>query len=157
MVQLRSVAVVMALMLVCGCCCPPRGRACCPPPSSAPDVIPRPVEVVIEEPEDDRAGDDRADDAATTDLRVQLSKKRVKGLQWEEVSLDDAFTYLRTITGLVFVISTEAREAAGADVAITLQLDDVPLDTVLDLIVEMTGLRWEARDGGIWIVARDEK
>ena len=34
---------------------------------------------------------------------------------------------------------------------LALQLDDVPLDTVLDLLTKSLGLRWKARDGGVWI------
>lgn len=160
MVQLRPVAVVMALMLVCGCCCPPRGRTCCPPATASGVVqlgpwVPAPPRPDLEVDEATQAAPADAG-PTTTDLRVMLSKKRVKGLEWEDANLDVALTYLRTITGVAFTVSPKAREALGESHAITLHLDDVAVDTVLDLVTSALGLRWQARDDGVQILGLDE-
>ena len=45
---------------------------------------------------------------ASAALVTALEKKRIKGLSWQEASLDDVVAYLRTITGLNFVITAKA-------------------------------------------------
>ena len=85
-----------------------------------------------------------------------LRTKRVKGLNWQEATLDDAVAYLRTITGLNFVVSQRARDEQGESVSISLQLDDVTVDTILDLITSQNGLKWIPQDGVIKIALPDE-
>ena len=160
----RPLLVAIACLLVSACCCPPRASRCCPPAQWAgtdqtfedlnqqgagtpsPEVVP-----VAPDPEDAIPPAD-----AETELRAHLSKKRVKGLKWEDTTLDVALTYLRTITGVSFQVSAEAREALGKSQTITLQLDDVAIDTVLDLVTSSLGLRWEARDGVVWVVPGEQ-
>ncbi|MDF1702755.1 MAG: hypothetical protein P1V36_16525, partial [Planctomycetota bacterium] len=86
-----------------------------------------------------------------------LSKKRVKGLDWEEQNLDQVLSYLRTITGLNFYLSPKAREEKFDDVAISAQLDDVSVETILsNVVTEPYELKWEPRGGVIWILTGEE-
>jgi len=102
--------------------------------------------------------EEEEDDAASTaGIFSILSKKRVKGLDWEEQNLDQVVQYLRTITGLNFYVSPKVREEKFEDVIITAALDDVSVKSILDDII--TGpfdLRWEPRGGVIWILTQEE-
>lgn len=85
-----------------------------------------------------------------------LVKKRVKGLHWEETNLDQAVAYLRTITGLSFYVTPKVREEKFEDIVYAFEFDDVSLKALLDLLTEPFGLRWEPRDGVIWILTSEE-
>lgn len=89
-------------------------------------------------------------------LEQVLAKKKIRGLEWEETNLDTAITYLRTITGVNFQLSPKVREEKSEDVIYTLSFDDVSVKAVLDVMTEPFGLRWEPRDGVIWILTDEE-
>ena len=151
-----SIPLLAVMFAVASCCCPTPRRTCCPPvplvqelfaAPAAPADTPAPA--ILAEGDPDLTSKEESD-PATDALRAKLSKKRVKGLHWDNTPLEVALVYLRTITGWDFALSPAARDSFG-ETTITLQLDDVPLDTVLDLLTKALGLRWEARDGGVWI------
>lgn len=97
------------------------------------------------------------DDAGVAGMLAILEKKRVKGLDWEEQNLDQVLSYLRTITGLNFYLSPKAREEKFDDVAISAQLDDVSVETILtNVVTEPYELKWEPRGGVIWILTGEE-
>ncbi len=130
---------------------------CCPPPDSNPCAQDRgPTAVELAPPA--RAKRDAASYLTPDDrIVVALSKKRVKGLDWEEVNLDAAVTYLQAITGHKFHISPKVREEMFEDVIISAQLDDVSVKTILESVVtEPFEMRWEVRKGVIWILTNEE-
>ncbi len=75
-----------------------------------------------------------------------LEAKRIKGLHFEEASLDQVVTYLNTVTGFSFVVSPGARAVGSAGMRVTLALDDVSARQVLDLVTAPNGLRWRVED-----------
>jgi hypothetical protein len=77
--------------------------------------------------------------------RPHWTSKRIRGLSWDEVSLDTALAYLRTVTGKNFFVSPKAREEKFDEIVLSLQLDDVTVKDVLGLVTEPYGLRWEVR------------
>ncbi|MDA1194365.1 MAG: hypothetical protein O2894_04205 [Planctomycetota bacterium] len=97
------------------------------------------------------------DAASIAGILSVIDQKRVKGLDWEEQNLDQVLSYLRTITGLNFYLSPKARQEKFDDVAISAQLDDVSVRTILESVVtEPYELKWEPRGGVIWILTGDE-
>ena len=90
------------------------------------------------------------------EIEKALAAKRVHGLEWEDTNLDQAVAYLRTITGVSFYITPKVREERFDDVLITLKLGHVPIRNVLDLVTEPFDLRWDVRQGVIWILTREE-
>ena len=143
--------IVLLSALLAGCCCPPDGttaRSCAavePPPVAAPPQPAQPEEVRVVELTPDAK------------VRLTLSKKRVKGLSWEEVNLDQAITYLRTISGFNFYISPKVREEKFEDVVISAELDDVSLATILSAVLTAPyELDWEVREQVGWILSNEE-
>ncbi len=135
----RSWYLVVLAMVLGGCCCQEAPRRAAPTVrAKAPRSVP-----IVKKPimtEDERR------------IRDVLAKKRLKGLDWEEMNLDQAVAYLRTITGLNFYISPKVREEKFDDVMINAQLDDVSVEAVLSAVLtEPFELRWDVRDGVVWI------
>ena len=85
-----------------------------------------------------------------------LRTKTLRGLDWDGMTLDPALAYLRTVTGVAFTVSPKARAEKLDDIVYDLQLDGVSAATVLQLMTEPFGLRFEARDEVIWILTREE-
>ncbi|MDJ0975563.1 MAG: hypothetical protein QNJ98_13965 [Planctomycetota bacterium] len=100
--------------------------------------------------------DDADESESIAGILSVLQKKRVKGLSWEEATLDDVVAYLRTITGLNFFVTAKARDEKGEDVAVTLKLDDVSVATILDIVTEQNELKWLPEGGVIKIATSDE-
>ena len=96
------------------------------------------------------------DDASLAAIMATLESKRVKGLNWEGANLDQVVSYLRTITGLNFFVTPAVRADVFDSVEVNLELDDVAVNTVLDLICEPAGLMWEPRNGVVVIATKDE-
>lgn len=95
-------------------------------------------------------------DAGTAAILTTLDSKRVKGLTWEAANLDQVVEYLRTITGLDFLITPKVRGEAFGEVEISLDADDVTVRTVLDLVTEPYDLRWTPKNGVVTITTKDE-
>jgi len=85
-----------------------------------------------------------------------LRSYRVRSLDWEAADLDHVAAYVRAATGLDVVLSPEVRRVALDDVEISLELDDVTVQTFLDLVTEPYDLRWVPEDGRVRIRTRDE-
>jgi hypothetical protein len=89
-------------------------------------------------------------------IREALRTKRVRSLDWgEEVTIPQAASYLRTITGLNFHVTPRAQVEAE-DVRVPFQVEDVSVLDVLDVMTEMNGLAWEVYDGLVRIGLKDE-
>ncbi len=146
---MRTALVAAAACLLAGCCCPPVDVMPAPPEPGA-DAPPAPRVLRPTSP----TNEPKPPELVELETRQVLAGKRVKGLSWEEVNLDQAVAYLRTITGLNFYVTPKVREELLEDVVITLQLDDVSIAQVLDLITEPYGMRWEVREGVVWILSQ---
>ena len=154
------VASVVALSTACCCrsrCRPrcepcPRPVAATPAPAAAPSfrgcALPIPAEVAAElEEERSRAS-----------AMKTLKEKRVKGLTFEDASLDSVVTYLRTVSGVHFFIIPRVRASGTFDDAkanIPL-LDDVSVFDVLMRVTTQADLRWDLRHGVVTIGTKDE-
>lgn len=90
-------------------------------------------------------------------VRELLRSRRVRDVSWEATSLDQVTAYLRTLTGVPVVLSPEVRCVAPGVVEITLDLDDVTIEVVLDLITEPYALRWVVEDGHLQIHTVNER
>ncbi|MHC4934232.1 MAG: tetratricopeptide repeat protein, partial [Planctomycetota bacterium] len=98
------------------------------------------------------APDPRADQILNT-----LSQKRVYDLRFEagDIALGGAIEYLRSVTGLNFVLSQKVKEEK-ADTEIDLSLDNVSVKQVLDLITEPNEMAWKVRNGVVMILDKEE-
>ncbi|MHC4340196.1 MAG: hypothetical protein ACYSX0_08295 [Planctomycetota bacterium] len=96
--------------------------------------------------------DPRADQILNT-----LSQKRVYDLRFEagDITLGGAIEYLRSVTGLNFVLSQKVKEEK-ADTEIDLSLDNVSVKQVLDLITEPNEMAWKVRNGVVMILDQEE-
>jgi len=92
-------------------------------------------------------------DAAVFEL---LASKRVKDLTWDHANLDEVVAYLRTASGLDVVLTPGVGYVAFDEIEISLDLDDVTLETVLDLVTEPYELRWMVEDGRVKIATKEE-
>lgn len=169
MVRSPCLALIVALLSLAACtnrrpaqvCAPcgykgaapplPEGRGAIPREDETPGQAARPDETevvpakIVHEPTPDQIVED------------MLVKKMVKGLHWEEVNLDQAIAYLRTITGINFYVTPKVREEKFEEVLISAELDDVSVKTILDVVLTQPfGLRWGARDGVIWVLTSEE-
>lgn len=148
--MLRTLLALTTAFLIAGCCCAkPR---CC---------------TVAAEPtlEADRQRAVEAEAQRTADAAPQpenpykiLANKRVKGLVWEDTTLDQAASYIRTISGMNVFITPKVREEKLDQIRLNAQLDDVSLRDVLRVVMtEPWDLTFEVRQGNvIWILTQDE-
>ncbi len=95
-------------------------------------------------------------DASIAAIVSTLESKRVQSLSWEGANLDQVVAYLRTITGLNFFITPQARAEKFDEVEVTLQVDDVAVKDVLDYVTEPYDLKWEPRNGVVVIATSEE-
>jgi len=75
----------------------------------------------------------------TEDMAVLRQMKQRVSVDYENVQLGTALKKLAKETGTSIVL--DGRSAKEAEAAITLQLDDVPLETAVRLAAEMSGLK----------------
>ncbi len=146
--SLRLVCLVLLLSLAA---CQGR-RACCPGPvvaTTAETAPPTEVAEAVPKP--------KPTESISNRTPAILARKRVKGLRWDDVSLDVALTYLSTISGLAFKISEKARTEKFDDIRISAQLDDVSLATVLDVVLTSPfDMHWIIKDRVVWLRTNDE-
>ncbi len=86
-----------------------------------------------------------------------LGGTRVYAIDWKpgDVTLSGAVAYLRSVTGLNFVLSQKIKEEK-ADAEIVLKVDNVSVEQVLDLITEPNEMAWKVRNGVVMVLAKDE-
>lgn len=89
-------------------------------------------------------------------VHASLERRKIKGVQWEDISFDQAVAFLRTITGFSHYVSPAALRVVGATPKVTLQLDGASMSTTLDLLTKSAGLCWRVRGGVVIIDARAE-
>jgi len=86
-----------------------------------------------------------------------LAGTRVFAIDWNpgDVTLDGAVGYLRSVTGLNFVLSQKVKEEK-ADEEVVLKVDNVSVSQVLDLITEPAEMAWRVRNGVVMVLGKDE-
>jgi len=86
-----------------------------------------------------------------------LAATRVFAIDWKagDVTLSSSIAYLRSVTGLNFVLSQKVKEEK-ADSEIVLKVDNVSVEQVLDLITEPNEMAWKVRMGVVMVLAKDE-
>jgi type II secretory pathway component GspD/PulD (secretin)/tetratricopeptide (TPR) repeat protein len=113
------------------------------------EIAPRKPRVVGDEAPADEA-------SSIAGILSVIETKRVKNLTWEDADLEAVVSLLRTVTGLNFYITPKVKQEKMEEVRVTLSVDDVTVRTILGLVTEPYGLKWEPRDGVVWIAAADE-
>ena len=155
---LISVACLSLVLLLGGCA--HHATICACDPCGCKTVAASLLEGVddVPRPKDDLAAKTQkgAPEKRQPGVEEKLNRARVKGLQWEEASMDQAVQYLRTITGVSFMVSPKVREEKFEDVVYNLHLDDVSVSTVVELMTEPFGLRSEVREDVVWILTDEE-
>lgn len=106
--------------------------------------------------EDENEDDDEAALSGMAGILTTLDTQRVEDLTWENATLDQVVLYLRTLTGLDFLITPNVRAEAWDDVEVTLDLDEVTVATVLDLVTEPWGLLWDVTDACVVVGTPEE-
>lgn len=90
-------------------------------------------------------------------LEQALKTKRLKKIEWKELTLKDAVTWLRVATGWNFVVNQAALAKANVDtgtLAFSADFDDVALATLLDVLLEPVGLAVRIQDNLIWLTSK---
>jgi Flp pilus assembly secretin CpaC/tetratricopeptide (TPR) repeat protein len=86
-----------------------------------------------------------------------LETRRVRNVEFKagEITLAGAVDYLRSVSGLNFVMSQKVKEEK-AETEIDLKVDNVSIKQVLGLITEPYEMAWRIRNGVIMILGSDE-
>lgn len=90
--------------------------------------------------------------------RIQSSlATQMVTISFEETPLAMVFDFLQDVTGMDIPLSKRAEEAAR-DLTVNLQLNNAPLNNVMDLILEVSGeeLEWTVKDDAIYVRTREE-
>jgi len=139
----------------CGCKCvaAPLLTGCGP--------IPRAVEVPAPPKGAPGANDPSSEEAASApkparDAQEVLEGTTIQVFKLESANLDQAIALLRTSVELNFYITPKVREEKFDDVIVTVHFQDVTGATVLDMLTQPFGLRWEVRGVVVWILTREE-
>jgi hypothetical protein len=85
-----------------------------------------------------------------------LATTKVKEIFWEELNLDQALSQLAKLTGVEFKVSPKVREERFEDIVYNLHLEDVAASSILDLMTEPFGLRYEERGSVVWVLTDEE-
>jgi hypothetical protein len=97
--------------------------------------------------------------ATAADLRTfrALRGKRMT-IALEKAEVSAALDILRAATGLNFVVSAKAKEALAAEKpSLTMQLDDLPVENVLNLVaLQLPDMRFAVRYGTVVLVRKEE-
>ncbi|MDF1665701.1 MAG: hypothetical protein P1V97_28335, partial [Planctomycetota bacterium] len=99
----------------------------------------------------------KAKNTESIQIKRSLSSRRID-LNFENTPFTDCINFLRDITGLNFVISKEAGDAASGDGEISLRLKQITLKNALELMLGQMGgdLDYSIRDGAIVLTTKDE-
>lgn len=99
---------------------------------------------------------EEAEDSDIAGIYATLESRRVSKLVWQDETLSGAVSYLRTITGVNFHITSRVAAEQADNVALTFTLDDVSVKTILDFITEQNEMKWTIEDGIVKIAMPDE-
>jgi hypothetical protein len=168
-----GILAVGAAAILSGCCCDAPSRCGCPPPCApapcapaARAALPPAAAAAVstaKAPEAPAAvpaavPTSGPETAALSEVEVRkvLAEKKVRDASFTDASLDDVVAYLRAVTGLTFFVSPTARVKFADAKVNTPKLDEVPAAELLALVTAPSDLRWEVRDGVVWIVTSEE-
>ena len=98
------------------------------------------------------------------DIRVANKLQRPQPINFEDNKLETVIEYLRNTTGENFYVNWSALEAAGVrrDTKITLRLRGVPVEKILDIVLEQANvdradpLGWIVTDGIVVVSSLDD-
>jgi hypothetical protein len=97
--------------------------------------------------------DEPLEDAAVIE---RLESRRAEDLSWDGADLVEVVAWLRTASDLDIRLTPAVGYVAFDEIAVTLDVDDVALRTVLDLVTEPHELCWVVKDGRVKIATKDE-
>ena len=101
--------------------------------------------------------DPRTASAAERKAIRTIRSKRI-GIALEDQPIEDTLKILREATGLAFVMSAKAREAAKEEgLAVSITLENLPVENVLNLIALQLGeYRFTLRYGAVVLIKAEE-
>ncbi len=142
-VPMKTIVAVLFAASLTACAGSPRRCRPCPAPRAIP-VATLPAKA--------------APDAGLRTLEAGrvLESKRVKELRLDGASLDQVASYLRTVTGLDFLVTPRLRAERFEEVKVSLVASDLAVVQVLDVVTAQHGLDWEIRDGVVTIGLPEE-
>ena len=102
-------------------------------------------------------GSKAAPDPRVAQIMNKLESTRVFEISWAagDITLDGAIKYLRSVTGLNFVLSQAVKEEK-ADTEIDLKVDNVSVKQVLEIITEPNEMAFKVRNGVVMILNKGE-
>lgn len=86
-----------------------------------------------------------------------LETRRMRNVEFQagEITLANAIAYIRSVSGLNFVMSQKVKEEK-AETEINLKVDNVTIKQVLELITEPYEMAWRIRNGVVMILDKEE-
>lgn len=104
------------------------------------------------------AGIDPKTASAAERKAIRIIRSKRIGIALEDQPIDDALKILREATGLAFVMSAKAREAAKEEgLAVSITLENLPVENVLNLIALQLGeYRFTLRYGAVVLIKSEE-
>jgi len=102
-------------------------------------------------------GLDIAPDPREEQILNVLNTRRMRNVEFQagEITLANAIAYIRSVSGLNFVMSQKVKEEK-AETEINLKVDNVTIKQVLELITEPYEMAWKIRNGVVMILDKEE-
>lgn len=102
-------------------------------------------------------GLDVAPDPREEQILNVLETRRMRNVEFQagEITLANAIAYIRSVSGLNFVMSQKVKEEK-AETEINLKVDNVTIKQVLELITEPYEMAWKIRNGVVMILDKEE-
>ena len=97
--------------------------------------------------------------ATAADSKTFLALRRKKvSITLEKADVSGALDILRAVSGLNFIVSAKAKEAIEAErPSLTLKLDDLPLENVVNLVaLQLRDMRFVIRYGAVVLIRNEE-
>lgn len=105
----------------------------------------------------DAFGDTERDVVMMRLEQTRISRISFGGEDGEGTPLVDVAAFLQSVTGINFLVSQKVREDLDEDdTMVTLELPERSVRKILDLISEMSEVRWKVEDGVVKFVTREE-
>jgi len=125
-----------------------------------PEVLNYPAswgEIAKRRPRATGTGLESAPDPREEQILNVLETRRVRNVEFKagEITLRAAIDYIRSVSGLNFVMSQKVKEEK-AETEIDLKVDNVSIKQVLNLITEPHEMAWKIRNGVVMILDREE-
>ena len=104
------------------------------------------------------AGIDPRTASAAERKAIRIIRSKRIGIALEDQPIEDVLKILREVTGLAFVMSAKAREAAKEEgLAVSITLENLPVENVLNLIaLQLEEYRFTLRYGAVVLIKTEE-